>query len=170
MPEPRAGWREPTTRLELRWGSYRTRYLAGVPLIFVGGMLIQLTSTYSLLVLPLGLLAHITGWCILPGIGWRRILGAGIGALSMIVLLNGAPSVAFLAFPLAAWLLIRQRPLLCYVALVVPPLIGFLLAQVYPDYGWGVVVLSIAGAAIVAAAWLARSLAAISGRSTGVSG
>lgn len=35
---------------------------------------------------------------------------------------------------------------------------------------WGVVVLSISGAALTGAAWLARSLAAMSGRSTVISG
>lgn len=166
MSEPDARWREPSSLLPLRWGNYRGRYIAGIALIFVGAALIQLTSTYSLLVLPLGVLAHITGWCILPGIGWRRILASGVGALTAIVLLNGAPATVFLAFPFAAWLLLRQRPALAYLTLVVPLAVSFLLSQYFPDYGWGVVVLSIAGVGLIATAWLARSLAAMSGRST----
>lgn len=170
MPTPRTRWREPASLLPLRWGTYRGRFLAGVTLIFLGAALVQLTSAYSLLVLPLGLFAHITGWCILPGIGWRRILGAGVGALMTIILLNGAPSTVFLVVPFATWLLVRQRPILSYVTLVIPPLASIVLAQLFPDYGWGVAVLSIAGAVLIASAWLARSLAAISGKSTELSG
>ncbi|MBN9150802.1 MAG: hypothetical protein J0H56_05210 [Micrococcales bacterium] len=170
MPESRPKWREPASRLPLRWGSYTARYAAGVALIFAGGALVQLTSAYSLVVLPLGLFAHTTGWCILPGVGWRRILGAGIGALTTIVLLNGAPATVFLVFPFAAWLLLRQRPLVSYLTVVVPLLVAAVLSQTFPDYGWGVVVLSISGAALTGAAWLARSLAAMSGRSTVISG
>lgn len=169
MPELVAGWREPTRRLKLRWGTYRARYLTGIALIFVGGALVQFTSTYSLLILPLGLGAHITGWCILPGIGWRRVLAAGAGALTTIFLLNGAPGTVFLVIPLAAWLLLRQRPFLSYSALVIPLAAALSLTQFFPDYGWGVVVLSFAGATLVGSAWLARSLAAMSGRSTVIS-
>ncbi len=170
MPKQGSGWSEPAARLPLRWGTYRTRYVAGIALIFAGGALVQLTSAYSLLVLPLGLFAHITGWCILPGIGWRRVLASGVGALTTIVLLNGAPATVFLAFPLAAWLLVRQRPVLSYVSLAIPLLASIVLAQYFPDYGWGVIVLSIAGIVLIGSAWLARSLAAISGRSTAISG
>lgn len=169
MSELRAGWREPARRLTLRWGTYSARYLAGIALIFVGGILVQFTSTYSLLILPIGLLAHITGWCILPGVGGRRVLGAGVGAITTILLLNGAPATVFLVLPLTVWLLLRQRPLLSYTAVVIPPLASILLSQFFPDYGWGVIVLSLSGTVLVASAWLARSLAAMSGRSTVIS-
>lgn len=162
----RAGWREPASLLPLRWGSYRGRYLGGLALAFVGGLLIQLTSTYSLVVLPIGFFLHVVGWCILPGVGWRRVLGSAASALIMIVLLNGAQATPFLAATLAAWLLVRQRPLISYTVVAIPPVGGLLLAQAFPDYGWGVVVLPIAGALLAAAAWLGRSLAAMSRRST----
>jgi len=156
------GWREPASLLPLRWGSYRGRCLGGLGLAFAGGLLIQLTSAYSLGVLPIGIFLHVAGWCILPGIGWRRVLAAGVSALMMIVLLNGAQATPFLAVTLAVWLLVRQRPVLSYVVVAIPPVGGLLLAQVFPDYGWGVVVLPIAGALLAGAAWLARSLAAMS--------
>jgi hypothetical protein len=149
----------------LRWGSYRGRYLAGLALILVGAVVVQLTSAYSLMVLPLGLLLHITGWCIVPGIGRRRVSAAAASALMMVVLLNGALATAFLAIPLAAWLFVRQRPLVSYVVLAIPLLASIPLAQLFPDYGWGAVVLPIAGALLAGAAWLGRSLAAMSGRS-----
>lgn len=168
MPRSHPRWREPTKALPLRWGSYRGRLMSGIALIFVGGILIQLTSAYSLFVLPLGLFAHIVGWCILPGIGWRRVVGAGVSAVTMIVMLNGAPSTVFLVLPLACWLFIRQRPILSYAALVILPVAALLLAQAFPDYGWGILVVSIAGAALVGSAWVARSLAAIGGKSTAI--
>lgn len=162
----RSGWREPTSRLPLRWASYRSRYLAGVALILVGGLLVQLTSAYSLAVLPIGIVLHVTGWWILPGIGWRRVLASGVGALTTIVLLNGAPATVFLVFPLAAWLLVRQRPLVSYVVLAIPLLASIPLAQSFPEYGWGAVVLPIAGVVLAGSAWLGRSLAAMSGTSS----
>lgn len=125
----------------------------------------QFTSAYSLGVLPVGLLLHITGWCILPGIGRRRVLASGVSALMMIVLLNGAAATGLLAIPLAAWLLVRQRPLLSFVVLAVPLLASVPLTQLFPDYGWGAVVLPIAGVVLAGAAWLGRSLAAMSGKS-----
>ncbi|MEO6942438.1 MAG: hypothetical protein ABI238_07480 [Terrimesophilobacter sp.] len=168
MPELRTTWREPARALPLRWGNYGLRLLAGIALIFIGGALIQFTSAYSLVVLPVGLFAHVVGWCIIPGIGWRRVLGAAVSAVTMILLLNGAPGTVFLVLPFACWLLIRQRPLLSFSTLVVPLIASYLLAQVFPDYGWGVIVLSLAGAVLVGAAWLARSLAAMSGKSSAI--
>lgn len=162
----RSGWREPTSRLSLRWASYRSRYLAGLALVLVGGLLVQFTSTYSLAVLPIGIALHVTGWCILPGVGWRRVLASAVGALTTIVMLNGAPATVFLAFPLAAWLFVRQRPPVSYVVLAVPLLASIPLAQSFPDYGWGAVVLPIAGVVVAGSAWLARSLAAMSGISS----
>lgn len=169
MSDSRVSWREPTRNLPLRWGSYVTRQILGICLIFAGGLVVQLTSAYSLIVLPLGLAAHIFGWLILPAIGWRRVFGAVAGSLAVIVLLNGASATWALAFPLAAWFLIRQRPVLSYLALVLPVGTMFVLEQLYPDYGWGVIVLSIAGVVVSGAAWLGRTLVATSRASTGVS-
>jgi len=166
MVELAAEWREPAHRLLLRWGTYRARYLTGLALLFLGGILVQFTSTYSLLVLPLGLAATITGWCILPGIGWRRVLAAVIGAFATVLLLNGAPATLFLVAPLAVWLLLRERPVLSYSVLLIPIVTALFLTQFFPDYGWGVLVLTIAGATLVGSAWLARSLAAMSGGSS----
>lgn len=174
MPDPaptgpdraQPGWREPASLLPLRWGSYRSRYLGGLALTIAGGLLIQLTSAYSLAVLPIGIFLHVAGWCILPGVGWRRVLASAVSALIMIVLLNGAQSTAFLAVTLASWLFVRQRPPLSYLVVAIPPVGGLLLAQLFPDYGWGAVVLPIAGVLLAGAAWLGRSLTAMSRRST----
>ena len=157
----RGVWREPATTLSLRWGSYRSRLIIGLVLAFVGGLIIQLTSAYSLVALPSGVLLHVVGWCILPGIGWRRVLGATLGALSSIMMLNGASSTVFLAVALGAWLFLRQRPLVSYLVLVIPAITAYLLSQQFAEYGSSLLVLSVGAVTIVGAAWLARSLAVI---------
>ena len=154
-------WREPATTLSLRWGSYRSRLIIGLVLAFVGGLIIQLTSAYSLVALPSGVVLHVVGWCILPGIGWRRVLGATLGALSSILMLNGASSTVFLAIALAAWLFLRQRPLVSYLVLLIPAIAAYLLSQQFEQYGSGAFVLSVGVVTIVGSAWLARSLAVI---------
>jgi len=154
-------WREPATRIPLRWGSYPFRLTLGLVLMFSGGLIVQLTSAYSLVALPTGILAHIIGWCILPRIGRRRILGATVGAFTTMLLLNGASSIVFLAAPLAAWLFLRQRPLISYTVLIVPAITAYLLSQQFAQYGSGGIVLSVGAGTLVAAAWFARSLAVI---------
>jgi hypothetical protein len=146
----------------LRWGSYRLRYVLGIVLALGGGLLVQLTSAYSLVALPTGLFVHVVGWCILPGIGWRRVVGATVGTFLSMLMLNGASSVVFLAAGLAAWLFLRERPLVSYSVLVLPALAAFVLMQSFADYGWSGLVLSVAVAVLVGAAWLGWLLAAIS--------
>lgn len=170
MSEVISTWREPANTIDLRWGRYRTRLALGVSLAFVGGFLVQFTSAYSLVALPVGLAIHVLGWCILPGIGWRRVLGSAVSALAMIALLNGAGATWFLAFPLAAWLLLRQRPPISYVTLVLPVIAMFLLAELFPEYGYSIIVLAIATAVLVGAAWLARGLAVIVRARSAISG
>jgi hypothetical protein len=159
-------WQEPSALLPLRWGSYRFRYLAGLGLAIGGGLLVQVTSAYTLPALPIGLFLHILGWCILPGIGRRRVAAAGFSALMMILLLNGATSMGFLIIPLAAWLFLRQRPIVSYSVLIVPVGSAYILAQAFSDYGSGALVLTISLAVLTAAAWLGRSLAVISRQGT----
>lgn len=154
-------WREPASAFPLRWGSYRSRLTIGLVLVFAGGLILQFTSAYSLVALPAGILLHVVGWCILPGIGWRRVLGAALGTLSSIMMLNGASSTVFLAAALAAWLFVRQRPLVSYLVLVIPAITAYLLSQQFSQYGSGALVLSIGAATLIGAAWLARSLAVI---------
>lgn len=162
-------WQEPSALLPLRWGSYRFRYLAGLGLAIGGGLLVQVTSTYSLPALPIGLFLHILGWCILPGIGGRRVLAAAFSALTTILLLNGATSMVYLIMPLAAWLFLRQRPIVSYSVLIVPAASAYIVAQAFSEYGWGSLVLTISLAVLTAAAWLGRSLAVISRQGTGKS-
>lgn len=153
------GWREPTSLLPLRWGGYRGRYFAAVALIFVGGLLVQATSAYAPYLLSAGVGTHLLGWWILPGRGWRRFWMSLPSALVMLVLLTGGPSSASLVVPLAGWLYVRQRPARCYAVLLAPFAAGVILGQGFPQYGFGAIVLTAAGAVLVGSAWLARLLA-----------
>src|SRR5690606_22304476 len=111
---------------------------------------------------PVGLFVLVVGWCILPGIGWRRVIGAAVGTFTAMLMLNGASSAVFLAAPLAAWLFLRERPLVSYPVLALPVLAAFALMQSFADYGWSGLVLTVSIAVLVGAAWLGRLLAAIS--------
>jgi hypothetical protein len=165
MAEPTAsassqsGWREPTSTLPLRWGGYRFRYISAIALLISGGLLVQATSAYATYLLYIGMAAHLLGWWIVPGRGWRRFWMSLPSALVMLVLLTGGPSSAALVVPLAGWLYVRQRPARCYPVLLAPFAAGVILGQAFPDYGYGVIVVTIALAALVGSAWLARLIA-----------
>jgi hypothetical protein len=154
-----SGWREPAAQIPLRWGGYRARYLAAVALILAGGLLIQASSVYSQQFLAIGAAAHLTGWWILPGRGWRRLWASIPSVLVMILLLTGSPAFAALLVPLAGWLWLRQRPAGSYLALIAPLAAGILLGQAFPQYGSGAIVVTISGLVLVGSAWLARLLA-----------
>ena len=163
-PPPDAGSREPTANLPLRWGSYRARYVGALVLLIAGGLLVQATSAFSLPFLGIGFALHAAGWAILPGAGWRRALVIVPSGLATVLVLNGASSAYFLAIPLAAWFLARQRPWPSYLSLVFPIGTAAILAGAFPQYGDNALVIAIAGAVVVASAWIGRSLTVINGR------
>jgi hypothetical protein len=159
VTETDTGWREPTAQIPLRWGGYRARYLTAVALLLAGGLLVQASSFYSQQFLVVGAAAHLAGWWILPGRGWRRLWASIPSVFVMILLLTGGPSFAALVIPLAGWLWLRQRPGLSYLALIAPVAAGILLGQAFPQYGSGGIVVTISTLVMVGSAWLARLLA-----------
>jgi hypothetical protein len=158
-PKAATGWREPAAQIPLRWGGYRARYLSAVALILAGGLLIQAASFYSQQFLVLGAAAHLAGWWILPGRGWRRLWASIPSIFVMILLLTGGPAFAALLLPLAGWLWLRQRPARSYLALIAPLATGILLGQAFPQYGSGAVAVTVSALVLVGSAWLARLLA-----------
>ncbi len=152
-------WREPTSLLPLRWGGYRPRYIAAVGLIIAGGLLVQTGSVYSENFLTLGIAAHVAGWLILPARGPRRVAVAIPSALLVGALLLGSVASVLLVGPLACWLYLRQRPALSYLALLMPLTSGLVLAQIFPQYGNGIIVAAVSTVVLIGAAWLARSIA-----------
>jgi hypothetical protein len=145
--------------LPLRWGGYRSRYGAAVALLFAGGLLLQAASVYAGYLLVAGIAGHIAGWLILPSRGPRRAAIALPSALAAASLLFGTAGSILLVLPLAGWLYLRQRPALSYVVVVLPVLGGFVLTQLYPQYGHGAIVVAVSTLVLVGSAWLARSIA-----------
>ena len=152
-------WQEPTARLPLRWGSYRFRYAAAIVLIVAGALVLQAGSVYADDLIVLGAGAHITGWLILPSRGAFRAAVAVPSVLLVGALLLGSVAAVLLAGPLAFWLLLRQRPAASYLAILLPVTSGLVLAQLYPQYGDGAIVVGVSLVVIVGSAWIARWIA-----------
>ena len=152
-------WQEPTARLRLRWGNYRVRYFGAIALIVAGALVLQAGSAYADYLIVLGAGAHIAGWAILPARGASRAAVAVPSALLVGALLLGSVAAVLLVGPLALWLLVRQRPGASYLATLLPVVSGLVLAQFYPQYGDGVIVVGVSLVVIVGSAWIARGIA-----------
>lgn len=156
-PQPR--WREPASLLPLHWGAYRPRLVSGLAAIMIGTACIQLTSAYSLLFLLAGSLIQPAGWAVLPAPIGRRV-AVVLPALGFTWLMLGGASFAWcFVVPLAAWLLVRLRPAICYVVLVLPIACGIVLSGVIADYSGSWISFTIGSLVTVAAAWAARGIA-----------
>ena len=153
------GWQEPTSLLPLRWGRYRPRYLGATFLILAGALVLQAGSAYADYLIVIGFVAHIAGWAILPARGAQRAAVAVPSALLVGSLLLGSVAAVLLVVPLAFWLLLRQRPGRSYLTTLLPLVSGLILAQLYPQYGDGAIVVIVSLVVIVASAWIARAVA-----------
>ncbi len=152
-------WREPATRLELHWGRYRPRLIGGLAAVVAGTGLILMTSAYSLPLLLIGSLLQPAGWAVLPSTIGRRV-AVVVPCLGFTWLMLGGSGFAWcFTVPLAAWLLVRLRPLLSFVVLVLPIVSSLILARVVTDYWQTWVSILVSTLVIVAAAWLGRLLA-----------
>ena len=145
--------------LPLRWGNYTDRYLGGLALIISSAVLLLATNTYTLPFLAIGTVAHVTGWLILPARGSRRLWAFWPSLLSCYVLLVGPQVLWILAVPLVGWLLVRERPLRCYLVLLFPIATGVILSYLFTDIHAEPLAFGIASFVVVGAAWLAAALA-----------
>ena len=152
-------WQEPTAQLSLRWGNYRGRYAGAIALILAGALVLQAGSVYADYLIVLGAGAHVTGWLIMPSRGAFRAAVAVPSGLLVGALLLGSVAAVLLAGPLAFWLLLRQRPGASYLAILLPVTSGLVLAQLYPQYGDGAIVVGVSLVVIVGSAWIARWIA-----------
>lgn len=151
---------EPARGLPLHWGSYRLRVLGAVVLLFAGGLLMQAGSVYAISFLSIGALAHLSGWLILPGKGWRRVLVSVPSMVGAAAPLIGSFGTLLLPICLLGWLWVRGRPARSYPVLVLPVLSGIVLWRLFPQYGNGATVVAVSVAVLVGSAWLARAAAA----------
>ncbi|MFP3466227.1 hypothetical protein [Leifsonia sp. SIMBA_070] len=153
-------WTEPTSRLVLRWGSYRARLLAGLALIVVGSACVLGTTTYSLPLLLVGSLMQAAGWAALPSTIGRRV-AVVLPVLGFTWLMLGGSGFAWCyAVPLAAWLLVRLRPLAAFSVLLLPIGWSFVVPRFVSYYEQGWLTVLTCTVIIVGAAWLARWIAA----------
>jgi hypothetical protein len=153
------GWREPTSRLPLRWGSYRTRYLVAIVLLVSGAVVVQLGSVYTLPFLGGGVVAHLAGWAVLPARGARRAIVAIPSTLGAAATLIGSLGSVLAVLTLLAWLWTRERPPLAWTVAVLPIVSGLVLEQLFPQYGDGTIVAAVSLSVIAGSAWLARGIA-----------
>jgi hypothetical protein len=150
---------EPTALLPLRWGTYRLRYPLAIGLLLTGGLVVQAASVYAGYFLGIGFAAHIAGWLVLPARGPRRVIVALPSAICAAAPLIGSLGTVLVAVCLLCWLWTRQRPLISYPVLLLPIVSGTVLAQLYPQYGDGGIVVSVTLAVLIGSAWLASWIA-----------
>lgn len=155
-----AAWVEPTSLLPLRWGHYRDRYVFGLILIIGGAVQLQGSNTYTIPLLLIGTVAHITGWSIMPARGWRRLVVVVPATAQMWLTLTGPLSVFLFTIPFLCWMLVRHRPLRSYIAGVLPLANGFILPMFFTEYSQMPEALTVSLLVLVASAWLARVIAA----------
>lgn len=157
-------WREPTSDLHLTWGSYRERYLFGLVLIVGGGIQVQGSNTYALPLLFIGTVACATGWSIMPARGWRRLVVVLPATLQVLLVLTGPQSMWTLAITYLCWLLVRHRPPAAYLTVLLPVANGFIISRFFREYSGMPLAIAISLAVFIGSAWLARLIAASSGR------
>ena len=168
MASAATGWREPTTRIPLRWGGWAGRSWGGLWLIVGGGVAIAGSSAanppFTLFLAAAGTAAHVLGWCILPAKGWRRIVVAVPSTAAMVALLSGPGYLTGVTVSLLAWFLVRQRPLRVWPMAAFAVATGVVLARIFPDYDGMLVASAVAFFVAVGAAWAARAVHAASTR------
>jgi len=154
-----APWREPASLLPLRWGSYRARLVTGLALLVVGTGCILVTTAYSLPFLLVGSLMQPAAWAVIPSTIGRRVAVA-VPVLGFTWLMLGGSGFAWCyAVTLAAWLLIRLRPLIAFTALLLPIASSIVLPNVVTTYEQGWITVLVSTLAVVAGAWAARAIA-----------
>lgn len=155
-PATQTRWVEPASLLTLRWGAYRPRLIVGLTLIVVGTACILGTTAYSLPLLLLGSLMQPAGWAILPSTIGRRV-AVPVPVLGFTWLMLGGSGFAWCyAIALAAWLLVRLRPLPAFAALALPVVWSVVLPGFVHDYQEGWVTILTTSVVVVVSAWLAR--------------
>lgn len=157
---PRTGsWREPASLLPLRWGSYRARLVTGLALLVIGTGCILVTTAYSLPFLLVGSLMQPAAWAVMPSTIGRRVAVA-VPVLGFTWLMLGGSGFAWCyAVTLAAWLLVRLRPLIAFTALLLPIASSIVLPNFVTTYEQGWITVLVSTLAVVAGAWAARAIA-----------
>jgi hypothetical protein len=150
---------EPTSRLLLAWGEYRSRYIVGVTLLIAGAAIVSQTTAFTLGLGLVGSAVHLAGWAVQPG---RPLARAAVAVPSLVFCwctITGPKTMWLLAFVLPCWLLVRRRPPVTYWTLVLPLGLGLLLASAFSHVSEKTVTFLTVVVAVLAGAWLAREYA-----------
>ena len=84
-------WREPASTVAASGGAAtEVVIVAALALVLGGGILVQTGSVYLPQVMLIGMGAHLLGWWILPGRGWRRVIVSLPSLTTVMLILNGA--------------------------------------------------------------------------------
>ncbi|MGV8851120.1 MAG: hypothetical protein ACOH14_13100 [Rhodoglobus sp.] len=150
---------EPTRRLPLKWGRYNDRYFVGLVLIIAGAVHLQGANNYTLIILLIGTTSTAVGWSIMPARGWRRMIVVLPTVSQIWIMLTGPMSMWTLSIPLLCWLIVRHRPLISYLALLLPIANGIILPRFFQEYSSMPEALAISAVVVVATAWVARAIA-----------
>lgn len=153
-------WREPTSLLPLRWGTYVGRYLAGFLFIVAGTAAVAGSNTWVIALGLQGTLAAAIGWAIMPAKGWRRVVAVGPGMLICYLLLAGPQFIWTLTILYVLWLLVRHRPARSWVTIIFPIASGMILPRFFTEYSGMPMALLVSFVVLAISAWLARVLAA----------
>lgn len=128
-------------------------------MLVVGTACVLGTTTYSLTLLLIGSLMQPAGWAVLPSTIGRRV-AVPLPVLGFTWLMLGGSGFAWCyAVVLAAWLLVRLRPLPSFAVLVLPVAWSVLLPLFVHDYEHGWITIATSTAVIVGGAWLAKWIA-----------
>lgn len=157
-------WREPSSLLPLRWGSWGGRSWGGLALIVGGGAAIAGTTASTAWLATAGIIAHVLGWSVMPTSGGRRIAVLLPSTFSMAVLLSGPTYLAVLVVPYLCWLLVRHRPLRVWPMAAFVIASGIVLARIFPEYSGMLPAVGVQAGILVGAAWAARAVHAASSR------
>ena len=155
--EAPGAWREPTRSLDLHWGGYRGRWIAGLAMIVVGTACVLVTTAYSLPFLLAGSILQPAGWAVMPSTIGRRV-AVVVPVLGFTWLMLGGSGFAWCyAIVLAAWLLVRLRPLPTFAVLLLPIAASLVLPLYVTTYGQGWITILVMSVIVVGSAWLARA-------------
>jgi len=128
-------------------------------MLVIGTGCILVTTTYSLPFLLVGSLMQPAAWAVIPSTIGRRVAVA-VPVLGFTWLMLGGSGFAWCyAVTLAAWLLVRLRPLIAFTALLLPIASSIVLPTFVTTYEQGWITVLVSTVVVVAGAWTARAIA-----------
>ena len=148
----------PTATPPQRWGRRADRIWLGLALVVAGAVAIAGSNVFVLWLGALGVLAHVTGWALLPADGWRRIVAAAVSTPMALLLLAGPHYLGVLVVSYLAWLLARHRPPRAWITAVFPAAGAAVVGAMTPATGGVVPALGLMGAVLIGSAWVAAYL------------